>query len=762
MTDSLRVRVAALIVLAGGIGASTAIAQDSISTTNGLPGDAASAYTIGASQTQVLNYMVDTTVQTTSWGNTYRLAPLVKASASTSSGFFNHLIASQGVSNRFTPVGALPRASYRLWTTAGGGVNPLAGRNNLGTTIFTNSVQGHTFGVSFLEFAGGPNTVFGDGDDENNIIGVLASFDPLNPGRVYASRTVAATNRTNGSAGTFSNASFGLGGIDEAGNIAFYADGLSTNLGDDAITNKRYYRIASATRSSSVLNSIRGSASGDAARTSLLLGTTTALTAPTLISTNIAGRPVVLGLDFANSEQIEQSAGTMTSIATHLSASASLRGPMTFISRPFVLLTNGLSDAGTGIALSRLTSETKTRGLSIWGVNTSGTTDSTARFTLPLVATELIDPIDGFNPSNTFGSLGNHEFMNYQSQVCFRGPSGPVSGTVLPDGSLLLAAGVAATGGGATTPQSMDNYIAVARVDSTGNATWVVAAHTGGPTGAAGLLAKQILGPSGTPIGTLAKYNEAFPGATSGPSISPPAMDRLGNLYFLSTIMLNGTPNTFSTGLIRANRNSTTGGYQLELITKVGDVYAGANSARNYQIQFLGVADADSVDSGAVWPSSIVQDLPSTVANPTTLSYGSPRTLGAMVFRAKVVYDVNNDGLFIDPTQPVSASPDQAYNVLMVMLPGNEAVSRCSAADIAFDDGSPLPPVGIPGGTNNGVTEGDYNLFFANFFDALPVCDIANDDGSPLPPFGTLDTNNGVTEADYNLFFAIYFDGCPS
>jgi len=86
---------------------------------------------------------------------------------------------------------------------------------------------------------------------------------------------------------------------------------------------------------------------------------------------------------------------------------------------------------------------------------------------------------------------------------------------------------------------------------------------------------------------------------------------------------------------------------------------------------------------------------------------------------------------------------------------------RCSPADIAFDDGSPLPPIGIPGGTNNGLTEGDYNLFFSNFFDAGLVCDIANDDGTPLPPFGLLTTNNGTTEADYNLFFSVFFDGCP-
>jgi len=85
---------------------------------------------------------------------------------------------------------------------------------------------------------------------------------------------------------------------------------------------------------------------------------------------------------------------------------------------------------------------------------------------------------------------------------------------------------------------------------------------------------------------------------------------------------------------------------------------------------------------------------------------------------------------------------------------------RCNAADIAYDDGTPLPPNGPAGGTNNGVTEGDYNLFFARFFDSDLAVDIANDDGSPLPPFGTLTTNNGVTEGDYNLFFSIFFDGC--
>ncbi len=87
-------------------------------------------------------------------------------------------------------------------------------------------------------------------------------------------------------------------------------------------------------------------------------------------------------------------------------------------------------------------------------------------------------------------------------------------------------------------------------------------------------------------------------------------------------------------------------------------------------------------------------------------------------------------------------------------------VAALCPGDIAYDDGNLLPPFGPSTGTNNGLTEADYNAFFSGFFDAAAYCDIANDDGSPLPPFGVLDTNNGTTEADYNLFFGVFFDGC--
>ena len=138
----------------------------------------------------------------------------------------------------------------------------------------------------------------------------------------------------------------------------------------------------------------------------------------------------------------------------------------------------------------------------------------------------------------------------------------------------------------------------------------------------------------------------------------------------------------------------------------------------------------------------------------------APRTLPANVLNLSnplnpvqypSVLDLNGDNI-IDLWE---------INVMRSFLP-------CScAADIAYDNGDPLPPVGSPGGTNTGVNEGDYNLFFGadGYFTQSALgsagiggsCDISDDQGNPLPSAGT---NTGVNEGDYNLFFNAFFGGC--
>ncbi|CAN5751509.1 hypothetical protein BH11PLA1_BH11PLA1_07890 [soil metagenome] len=113
-------------------------------------------------------------------------------------------------------------------------------------------------------------------------------------------------------------------------------------------------------------------------------------------------------------------------------------------------------------------------------------------------------------------------------------------------------------------------------------------------------------------------------------------------------------------------------------------------------------------------------------------------------------------------TPAVTAEPEQILFYQMTVAAG-ATVTRCQPADIADDQGNPLPPP--PGVPNNGVNEGDYNLFFNSFFTNQAIgspADIASDDGTPLPPFGPAGLpNNGVNEGDYNAFFNNFFNGCP-
>jgi hypothetical protein len=149
---------------------------------------------------------------------------------------------------------------------------------------------------------------------------------------------------------------------------------------------------------------------------------------------------------------------------------------------------------------------------------------------------------------------------------------------------------------------------------------------------------------------------------------------------------------------------------------------------------------------GAAWSRIWLESSPS----PAAIVYGN------------AVYDRLRDRIVHFGGSSVTNATYLNSQTFELVLP----TRRCNPADIAYDTGEPLPPIG-PGGpalVNNGATEADYNLFFATFFDAGPACDIADDTGQALPPFGGGGippfVNNGVTEGDYNLFFAIFFDGC--
>ena len=743
------VRSASLLALvAGGVGAAPAFGQESVSNAAGLPGDALSAYTTGASGNQVKNYVVDLTERTSSWGSRYVIGPVAKASLSSQSTYFNHLIASQAASARFG-TGALLRSSYPAWISAGQGIGPANSTpTDNGSGLYgaqsSSGITAQKFSTAMLEFAGGPNGTFGDGDDENNVIVSMIGFWPKVPSRLYVSRIVAATNKPTGAAGLIGNSTLGIGGVDEAGTVMISADGFGM-VGDDVITNKKLFRVNSASRNIAVNNMLANSGPSDTAAARTMNSGTTSQTTPTLVPASIAGRPVLMGADLANNYLSEQTTNVITSNASFVPAGASARGPISFSPTIFSRLVAGGSDAGTGAVLARGAAATKTRGLVAFGVNTNGSVDSAQIYELPQNPGDIVDPIDGFDPAAAFGSLGNQEFTSYQSQVAFRGGNGPVAAVVLPSGDLLMSALVAASGGGSTTPASQDNYLAVLKVSAaTGAQTWTIAAHTGNSSGYAGGVSKAVLGRDGggnlVTIGRLAHATEVHASASTGPSISCPAMDRAGNLYFIADLMLTGGANpTPDTALLRANRNNATGGYELERLIGMGDVVAGRNSLRSYQVQFLSVADSDSADSGSVFSGCIVQDTLQGV-NAGERPYGSPLTLGALVIRAKIVYDFEENGFFVDPSLPGSGGfPDQGYNVQMVIMPQR---MRSDVAQL----GGVLGPDGM-------VTVDDIVAFLSSFFGGdVVTADMASLGGVPRP-------DGMLTVDDIVSFLSAFFAG---
>jgi hypothetical protein len=150
-----------------------------------------------------------------------------------------------------------------------------------------------------------------------------------------------------------------------------------------------------------------------------------------------------------------------------------------------------------------------------------------------------------------------------------------------------------------------------------------------------------------------------------------------------------------------------------------------------------GPAGAQTISLTLTAPTNITQQIPPAPGVPIPFELPPPPFSSGP--NANVILTAN----IVSPSSTTIAGTTTLPSAGVKLLP----------VDIADDQGNLPPRSGIP---NNGVTEGDYNAFFANYFDANPLVDIADDQGTPLP--GSPDVpNNGVTEGDYNCFFSIYF-----
>ena len=94
-------------------------AQDSVSPTGALPGDALSVY----STTETCNaYVLDMVDFSGSWGTALRAGPVLKSPRLPGTQFFNNLMSAHAISKDVIG-GAYPRSTYQVWSGPGFGIN---------------------------------------------------------------------------------------------------------------------------------------------------------------------------------------------------------------------------------------------------------------------------------------------------------------------------------------------------------------------------------------------------------------------------------------------------------------------------------------------------------------------------------------------------------------------------------------------------------------------------------------------------------------
>jgi hypothetical protein len=676
-------------VLIGGAFCLSALAQDSTSLIQGLPGDALDFH---ATNQQQANFVVDQAALHSSWNNAFGVSPLIKVSRATQPqgsppfSFFTLQESAQAISRIVRPIGTLPRPSYSLWNAAGSGINPDPTLNNPGAPINTANLTGYQFGVGFVEFGTGTTNPLNVPAALNNVVGGIVNFSPTLPSRLYVERMDAAAN---GSTDACNLAAFGFGSVDEDGAVVFRGDNFNAAGcgGNLSLTAQNYFRIRTLARNFSLLNVISDTGGQDAGATDWPTpnNQATTLDCPNAIPTSINGRSIILGSNFSTQYVFEQSPNMLTldPAGAHLAPGVTdHRGNAGYTPFNFPSLFTAASTSGTAAFVGK--GATLTDRLDVFGLDSTGQFLSPLALVLPAVIT------DPDQPAWNSGILaGTQQFDHYHGSIAFNGGSGQVSLGMDQAGNLIAAATVY-YGGVSNTDRN--NYIAVARTTPGGTTTWGVAAWTEQTTTPPVSDGKIIYQNGTTPIGRLT-------GALFGPPISAPMIDSVGNVWFLAATTLNGPPVTSQAALLRAVYDPVAFSYKLELVLKEGDVFSGRNSTKSYQINALTVAGSSSVSSGTAWSNNISSGAFEN-QDPTSLSIQDSATLGGMVISAHIIYDVNGDGQFIRSTGPTGTpgSPDEDYQVLLYIASTRDCNNNGipDDADIANGTSQDLNGNGIP------------------------------------------------------------------
>jgi len=658
---AINFKALAVISVAGA--AFPAFAQDSVSTSGGLPGDGVSPY---STTEQINSYRVGTVPFMTSAGAEFAIAPLIKSSK-TSSQFYGSLISAQSISS--TLITGVPYFSgdYATWSEAGFGINP--DQNDTPNTT-TPDGDSNQFGVGFAEFA-----TTDAGASYNAVLGAIVNYASTDPTTLFVTRLGGATN---GASGSENSAQFGFGTVDASGNLNFRSDDFGAT-GPNPISGNNYFRVSMADRDGSTVNAISNAGGADSAATDdVLRGAGTAHLTPNCIPETLAGRSVMLGLNFNAQYVYESAANTTTATAAHRAADSTgdsagdQRGSAGFYRAP--LFGDDMDAVGTAGILGRNASGRQDR-LRLWTMDQNGGVLQNETLVLP--DGDITDSCDDFTTQGI-----DWAFDHYHSQVAFRGGNSQVAlGRDLQGRSLVGAVAYNTFFDGSV--QSPCNGLFVARFDPDMPSTpeWSLAAWWDCQTGNG----KSVVDESGNEIGQIASFIETEGGEVDN-TFSSAGFDAAGNVYFLSFIRLFGEDgmegtddDDFDLALLRGVYDPANFCWTLERVVGSGDVFVSEGTGLEYQIGFIALNDGNSISSGVFWSQNVMQDA-FNGASTSDLGQNDPLALGGLVFSAEIVYDYDQDGDFIDPTSAFGMtedpnSLDEAYNTILWVGPAEAGVA---------------------------------------------------------------------------------------
>ncbi|MCC6322243.1 MAG: hypothetical protein IT438_12505 [Phycisphaerales bacterium] len=593
--------VATVLAIAG-----TSFGQDSVPSAAG-GNDALSAYDLPVQQRR---YVVDLQTITTSWGNELLVGPIIKASRDIDPSFKTQILGASAVSPSLSLNTAFASRGFSRWTAAGQGVNPSFNT----APAMSESVTGFAtqFGVVASDFSLNPT----------NILGAIIGRSSSSLSRLYVERTVAAVSRV--STVGVDTSTLSLGAVDALGNAFIRADNFNTlPTTTNRVLGDNVARIALASRNTAARNqftSVSGNNTAtDAPATAFIVSNEAT---PTNVPSGVLQPGVgAFGLvfDFTNRLRVGSTTANLSNLgAAHLAPGITgHRGNPSF--SPLLPLGG---NAGTVATLGFASAGGKVNALDAVGLNfgNAGAPPVIGASPRGMTLPSPISSPDGFSAN----ASGDATFRQYLSQVPFRGGNGLVGVGQNTGGNLVLAA--------TANDPTQGDFIAVATSISAGVTNWTVAAHQNQPV---------LDGPNGAAIGAL---------DTPSTTISAPAVDRLGNVYFVATWKPNLAP--VATGLFKAV--TTPSGFKLELLLTTGQAISGVNSLRTYTITSLALSDSDSMASGAFHHQQLIQE-----QAPTALT-GDPmniRAFGGAIVNTVITY--NNGGinenyeavLFLGPTE---------------------------------------------------------------------------------------------------------------